>query len=180
MVTIPELVTERLILRGMGKEDFEPFAALWQEPEVVRFIGAKPRPISESWGVFLRIAGSWVINGFGQWAITRRSDGAFVGQCGFFMAMRGLGQDFDTVPESGWVLTTGAQGQGLGREAVAAAHRWFDAQPFAGRTVAMIEIGHEGSFAVARRLGYRPMREVEDLGDRVMLLERIGADRVIG
>ena len=172
MIRIPQLVTDRLILRGLEKDDFPAFAAVWQEPEVVRFIGAKPRPLSESWGVFLRIAGSWVINGLGQWAITRRSDGRYLGQCGFFFAMRGLGEDFDGVPEAGWVLTTDVHGQGLGREAVAAAHGWFDAQPFGGQSVAMIEMGHEGSFAVARRLGYRPMREVEDTGDRVMLLCR--------
>lgn len=172
MDKIPRLVSERLVLRGMGKADFAEFAAVWQEPEVVRYIGAKPRPMAECWSTFLRIAGSWAIDGFGQWAITRRSDGRFLGQCGFFMAMRGLGADFDEVPEAGWVLTTDAHGQGYGREAVGMAHAWFDAQTFGGRSVAMIELGHAGSFAVAERLGYRPMREVEDTGDRVMLLRR--------
>ena len=52
--------------------------------------------------------------------------------------MRGLGEDFDGVPEAGWVLTTDVHGQGLGREAVAAAHGWFDAQPFGGQSVAMM------------------------------------------
>lgn len=172
MANIPELVTGRLILRGMTKADFPAFSALWQEPEVVRYIGAKPRPVAESWGVFLRIAGSWAIDGFGQWAIIRRADGRFLGQCGFFRAMRGLGTDFDEVPEAGWVLTTNAQAQGYGREAVGAAHAWFDAQPTGGRSVAMIEFGHAGSFAIADRLGYRPLREVVDLGDPVMLLRR--------
>ncbi len=37
----------------------------------------------------------------------------------------------------------------------------------------MIELGHDASFRVAEKLGYRPLREVEDLGDRVMLLERL-------
>lgn len=175
MELAPTVRTERLILRPMVREDFPTFAAIWQEPEVMRFIGKKPRPIAESWGVFLRIAGNWALEGFGQWAVVRAEDGVFLGQTGFFSAMRGLGEDFDRSPESGWVLTTAAHGKGYGREAVAASHAWFDAQPFAGRTVAMIEVGHEGSMAVARRLGYREMRETEDLGDRVMLLERVVA-----
>lgn len=180
MTDIPELVTERLVLRGMTKADFPAFVAVWQEPEVVRYIGAKPRPEAESWGVFLRIAGSWALDGFGQWAITRRSDGRFLGQCGFFRAMRGLGADFDEVPEAGWALTTDAHAQGFGREAVGAAHAWFDAQPFGGSSVAMIEVGHGGSFAVANRLGYLPLRETEDMGDPVMLLRRdVGAGKRI-
>ncbi len=179
MDRIPELVSDRLVPRGMGKADFAGFAAVWQEPEVVRYIGAKPRPLSESWGAFLRIAGSWAVDGFGQWAITRRSDGRYLGQCGFFMAVRGLGADFEEVPEAGWVLATDAHGQGYGREAVGTAHAWFDAQSFGGCSVAMIELGHAGSFAIAERLGYRALREVEDRGDRVMLLRRevAGDDR---
>jgi RimJ/RimL family protein N-acetyltransferase len=172
MGKIPELASERLVLRGMCKADFPAFAAVWQEPEVVRYIGAKPRPLSESWGVFLRIAGNWALEGFGQWAITRKADGQYLGQCGFFTGMRGLGPDFDDAPEAGWVLTAASHGQGYGREAVQAAHDWFDAQPFGRQSRAMIEIGHSASFAIAQRLGYRPMRETEDLGDRVMLLAR--------
>lgn len=169
---IPQVETERLVLRGMAREDFPALAAIWSEPEVVRFIGGKPRPLSESWAVFLRIAGSWAIEGFGQWGIYRRQDGAFLGQTGFFTAMRGLGPDFDDAPEAGWVLTAAAHGQGFGREAVTAAHQWFDAQPFGGRSRAMIEVGHRASFAIAERLGYLPLRESMDLGDRVMLLAR--------
>lgn len=169
---VPGIETERLVLRGMVREDFPALAAIWQEPEVVRFIGGKPRPVSESWAVFLRIAGSWVIEGYGQWGIFRKADGVFLGQTGFFTAMRGLGADFDAAPEAGWVLTTAVHGQGLGREAVTAAHRWFDAQPFGGRSRAMIEVGHDASLAIARRLGYRVVRQAEDLGDPVLLLAR--------
>lgn len=169
---IPVIETERLVLRGMVKADFSAFAAIWREPEVVRFIGNKPRPLAESWTVFLKVAGNWAIEGYGQWAITRREDGAFLGQTGFFTGMRGIGADFDAAPEAGWVLTASAQGRGYGREAVTAAHRWFDAQPFGGRSHAMIELGHAASFAIAESLGYVPMRETEDLGDRVMLLAR--------
>ena len=169
---IPVIETGRLILRGMERSDFDAYASLWQEPEVVRFIGKKPRPITESWGIFLKIAGNWAIEGFGQWAVIRREDGAFIGQTGFFTAMRGIGEDFDAAPEAGWALTEAAQGRGYGTEAVSAAHRWFDAQAFGGMSHAMIEIGHEASFAIAGRLGYAAMRETEDLGDRVVLMRR--------
>ena len=169
---VPVVETERLVLRGMVRADFPALAAIWQEPEVVRFIGGKPRPVSESWATFLRIAGSWPIEGFGQWGIFRKSDDQFLGQAGFFTGMRGLGADFDDAPEAGWVLTSAVHGQGLGREAVTAAHRWFDAQPFGRGSRAMIEVGHGASLAIARRLGYLEFRQTEDLGDRVHLLRR--------
>jgi len=169
---VPVLETRRLILRGLRREEFPAFAAIWQEPEVVRYIGGKPRPLAESWATFLRIAGSWAIEGFGQWGLFGKSDGALLGQTGFFTGMRGLGSDFDDAPEAGWVLTASAQGQGLGGEAVAAAHQWFDARPFGGHSRAMIEIGHGASLAIARRLGYREIRVTEDLGDPVMLFAR--------
>lgn len=169
---VPVVETERLVLRGLVKADFPAYAAIWQEPEVVRFIGGIPRSESESWGRFLGIAGHWAMEGFGQWAITRRDDGALIGQTGFFRALRGVDEDFDAAPECGWVLAPAAHGQGYGGEAVAAAHRWFDASPHGGLSHAMIEVGHDASFAVARRLGYLPLRETEYLGDRVMLLGR--------
>lgn len=168
---IPVIRTERLILRAMTMQDFPRFAEIWREPEVVRFIGA-PRSDAESWGTFLRIAGSWALQGFGQWGIERAVDGALIGQVGFFRGMRGFGADFDDALECGWVLTTAAQGQGFGPEAAAAAHGWLDAQAISGKTVAIIEVGHGASLRVAERLGYRIMREVEDDGDRVWLLAR--------
>lgn len=119
--------------------------------------------------------GHWEIEGFGQWAITLRQDGALIGQTGFFHAMRDIGADFDAAPEAGWVLSAAAHGQGHGREAVAAAHRWFDARGLGGVSHAMIDLRNDASFALAARLGYRPIREADYLGARVCLLRRATA-----
>ncbi|MFZ1725668.1 MAG: GNAT family N-acetyltransferase [Albidovulum sp.] len=170
---IPRIITDRLILRGMERADFPAFALIWREPEVVRFIGGAARSESESWGRFLSIAGHWMIEGYGQWAITRRSDGIFLGQTGFFKALRGVGADFDAAPEAGWVIGTAFHGQGYGREAVIAAHQWFDVQEFGGRSHVMISDGHEVSLKLARDMGYKAMRKAEiQPGDRVVLMAR--------
>ena len=36
---IPRIETDRLILRGYVRDDFEDYVALWQDPDVVRFTG---------------------------------------------------------------------------------------------------------------------------------------------
>jgi RimJ/RimL family protein N-acetyltransferase len=169
---IPVIETERLILRGMVRADFPAFATIWQEPDVVRFIGGKARSEADSWASFLRNAGSWVIEGYGQWGIFRKADGALIGNTGFFRAMRGLGDDFDRACEVGWVLSAAAQGQGHGPEAVAAAHDWFDAQSFGGESWAMIDVGHVVSLALAGRFGYERVRESMFMGEKVTLSVR--------
>lgn len=164
---------ERIRLRRFTLRDFEPFARLWREPGVVRYIGP-PRSVADSWASFQKAAGSWSLLGYGPWAIERLEDGRLIGQVGFFRALRGHGADFDAAPECGWVLTGAAQGQGIGREALALAHGWWDRQPFGGPSHAMIDVGNAASLGLAGAFGYRVLREVEDLGDRVALLRREG------
>lgn len=170
---IPTINTRRLTLRAMRAEDFGRFAEIWAMPEVVTHISGKPRPKSQSWDAFLRNAGHWQITGFGQWAIEVHRQHQMAGQTGFFFGSRGLGDDFDPFPEAGWVLEPGSQGQGLGLEAVQAAHDWFD-RVIAGRTVCMITPDNSGSLRIAREVGYVPLREAEFGGDAVQLLTRKG------
>jgi len=169
---IPRIETDRLILRGYVRDDFEDYVALRRDPEVARFTGGVPRKASDIWGRFLGIAGNWAIEGFGQWAVIRRADGRLIGQTGIFRAMRGLGAEFDAAPEAGWILTGAAHGQGYGGEAVDAAHRWFDASRHAGPLHAMIEPENAASFRIAERFGYVRGREAAYEGAAVVLMRR--------
>jgi RimJ/RimL family protein N-acetyltransferase len=167
--SIPTINTSRLTLRGMRTEDFARFAAIWAIPAVITHIAGKPRSKADSWDAFLRNAGHWQISGFGQWAVQLRGFAEMAGQAGFFFGSRGLGADFDTYPETFWVLEPGAQGKGLGLEAVQAAHDWFD-RVVAGRTVCMVTPENTGSSRIVEVLGYVPLREVEMAGDMVLLM----------
>lgn len=159
---IPELRTERLVLRGFRAADFARFAEMWATPAVVRYLGMAPRGVGESWKAFLAIAGNWALLDMGQWAIAEQATGRVIGQTGFFSGHRQLGADFDAAPECGWVLAPEAWGKGYASEAVGAAHGWFDVQGFGGRSHAMIAAGHRASEAVARRVGYRLFRTADD------------------
>lgn len=48
--TAPTLITERLQLDAHTLDDFESLAALWADPQVVRYIGGTPRDREDSWG----------------------------------------------------------------------------------------------------------------------------------
>ena len=171
--TIPTINTHRLTLRGMRAEDFNRFAEIWAMPEVVEYIDGTPWTRSKAWQSFLRQAGHWQITGFGQWAISRHRAPEMCGQVGFFYAKRDLGDDFDNFPEAGWVLEPSERGDGIAKEALVAAHDWFD-RIVKGRLVCMIHPDNKSSIVLAEKLGYTPMREATHEGGAVTLFERSG------
>ena len=69
---LPVLRTDRLTMRPHRLEDFPDTAALWADPEVVRFIGGHPLSREESWARFLRYLGHWTALGFGYWTVRHR------------------------------------------------------------------------------------------------------------
>lgn len=171
--TIPTINTHRLTLRGMRAEDFNRFADIWAMPEVVEYINGSPWSRSRAWQSFLRQAGHWQITGFGQWAITRHRAPDMCGQVGFFYAKRDLGDDFDNFPEAGWILEPSERGNGFAKEALLAAHDWFD-RIVTGRLVCMIHPENESSINLAGKMGYSPMRDAVHDGGPVTLFERLG------
>ena len=171
--SVPIINTARVSLRPMRPEDFDRFAEIWADPEVVSEIRGGVRSRADSWDAFLRNAGHWQMTGFGQWAIWEARARRMVGQTGFFFANRHLGEDFDNYPEAGWVLAPEARGQGLAREAARAAHDWFD-RVIPGRLSALITKANLRSIAVAQDLGYELLREAEMDGVPVSRMRRNG------
>lgn len=171
MRAIPTINTARLTLRAMRPEDFERYAEIWRDAHVVQFVGGKPKTRDEAWKSFLVNAGHWQMTGYGQWAIEEHRTKRMLGQVGFFNGARGLGEDFDAHPEAGWVLVRDAQGRGLGAEATAAAHDWFD-RVVTGPLVCMIDPGHSRSRQLAETLGYKGFRQSSDALGRVDLYIR--------
>jgi RimJ/RimL family protein N-acetyltransferase len=168
---VPTINTARVTLRAMRPSDFDRYVEIWSMPEVVRFIGGVPRSRNLCWNKFLNTAGHWQMTGFGQWALEEHGSKRMIGQTGFFYGARGMGEDFDGVPEAGWVLVPDVHGKGLGREAAQAAHDWFD-RVVTGPLVCMIEPEHDASLRLARRLGYVPMRDARYDATPVQLLVR--------
>src|SRR5690606_33968541 len=101
--------TQRLILRAIRPEDFEPFAA-FMATEGSRFIGG-PCDRVEAWRRLACYAGAWNLSGFGRFALEEKAGGRFVGLVGPWFP--------EGWPEAeiSWTLMPEFQGKGYAREA---------------------------------------------------------------
>lgn len=112
-MSIPELRTERLLLRAWREEDLEPFAALNADPEVMRhFPAVLGRADSDAQAG--RIRAHFAAHGFGLWAVEVPGQAAFVGFVG--LAVPGFEAHFTPCVEIGWRLAREHQGRGYATE----------------------------------------------------------------
>lgn len=74
--------TERLYLREMTADDAEHAFLLNNDPEVLRYTGDGSFASVEAAREFLAAYPDYKLDGFGRWAVLRRSDGAWLGWCG--------------------------------------------------------------------------------------------------
>ena len=166
------LETPRLHLRPHRLDDFETYAAMWAEPQVVRFIGGKPMSREAAWTRFLRQIGLWRLLGFGFFALEDRSSGAFVGEAGFHDMRREITPSIEGALEAGWALVPAMHGRGLAAEAMRAAIAWADRVHPQARMTCIIQVGHAASLRVAAKLGFAPFAVTTYHGDPVTMLER--------
>jgi len=168
----PVIETERLILRPHALADFDAYCALWSDPAVVRFIGAKPFTREASWSRFLRHTGLWHHLGFGFLAIEERGTGRFVGEAGFHDMRRDITPSLEGTLEAGWALMPSVQGRGYGSEAMEALVAWAD-ETFPGRRMTcIIEPANVPSVRVAARLGFTRLADATYHGTPLTLYER--------
>lgn len=147
-----EVETERLRLRQWRDHDVMPYAALNADPEVMEHY---PRPFTreESEAMVAGARGDIALRGWGNWAVERKADGAFLGHTG----LRPVREDLPFAPaiEIGWRLARHAWGQGYATEAARAALRVAFETLELPEVVAYTAWDNQRSVAVMRRLGMR-------------------------
>jgi RimJ/RimL family protein N-acetyltransferase len=150
---VPELRTERLLLRGWSDADRAPFAAMNADPEVMRHIGpGQPLDRAGSDELLDRIAGHWGQHGHGLWAVEELASGRLLGFAG--LAIPWFLPAVLPAVEVGWRLRRDAWGAGCATEAARAALAWGFGPPLGlAEVIATIFPGNTRSQAVARRLG---------------------------
>lgn len=168
-----QIETDRLILRPHSMADFDAWYAMFTDKELFKYISAPDLSPEDGWNRLLRYIGHWSVFGYGLFAIFRKSDGQFLGDTGLADFHRGLGNDFDGMPEAAWIITRAAQGQGIAQEAAAASHQWFDEKFSSPRTVCLIGKNNHPSARIAQHLGYQIFGETEYKGAVCFKLQRV-------
>jgi RimJ/RimL family protein N-acetyltransferase len=154
---IPELRTERLLMRGFRDDDFPAFAAFCGDEATARFVGGTCGA-EDAWRRMAAFAGHWALRGYGVWALETCEDHDFVGYCGLWYP-QGWPER-----EVAWGLVKAAHGNGYVTEAARRA-RLHAYETLGWRTVvSCIALENAASIRVAERLGATFERAVENRG----------------
>jgi RimJ/RimL family protein N-acetyltransferase len=171
---IPNLETERLILRGFKPEDFAAFAAMRADPVVMKFLGkGDTLDQEEAWLKFQSIVGHWQLTGYGTWALEERASGAVVGALGFADKKRPKEHAASSAPEMGWSLAASAHGKGFASEALRAALSWGKDHFGPARTVCVISDENLASIRLAEKHGFRQFATASRYGLGRRVFDRV-------
>jgi RimJ/RimL family protein N-acetyltransferase len=139
-IAIPLLKTPRLVMRGFRAEDHEPWFEIVSDDDTMRAVG-QPAGLDEveAWSDLCRLAGHWMLRGYGQWALEERASGELVGRAGLINHA-----DWPDL-EVGWLVKADRRGRGYAPEAAASSRR------------------------VAEKLGERPYERVVVRGEELAM-----------
>ena len=165
-----EVVTPRMLLRQFRESDWDDYALMSADVEVMRYIGTGVvLARDKSWRSIANFLGHWQLRGYGMWALESKETGEFLGRAGFHDPPGWPGF------ELGWVLGRQHWGRGYASEAARAAL----AHAFDGlgrqRVISLIRHGNARSIRVAEAIGERLAGEAQLLGSKALVFEIVRA-----
>lgn len=168
---IPQLKTQRLILREWREEDFEAYAEMCGDREVMRYIGAgQVLSRDESWRSMAMIAGHWRLRGYGMWAVEERQSGEMIGRIGCWHPHGWPGF------EIGWSLRRTYWGRGFATEGAKAALDYAFRELQQPDVISLIRPENLASRRVAEKLGEKLTGTMELLGGEAVIYKMYRED----
>jgi RimJ/RimL family protein N-acetyltransferase len=138
--------TERLRLRMFRASDIDNLAALFADPDVMRYVGnGEPADRAEAEKALASIIAHWERHGFGRWAIEDKTTGEFVGYGGL--------RSLSGMPEVVYHFAKRHWGKGFATEMARACLRYGFVQRGFERIVAIAKPGNAASIHVMQKLG---------------------------
>lgn len=158
------LETERLILRAWREEsDFEEYARMCADPEIMRYLGGKAFSRLEAWRHMAFMIGHWDLRGYGHWAVEEKATGRFIGRLGFLNPAGWPGF------EIGWTLARECWGKGYATEGARRALSYAFDEMGRPHVISLIHPENRNSIRVAERLGEKVEGQTEVLGIPVLI-----------
>jgi RimJ/RimL family protein N-acetyltransferase len=154
---VPEILTPRLRLRGWREGDVELMAAIYAEPEVVRYL--RPLDLEGTRQQLGRFVDHWEEHGFGLWAVEERSSSRLIGRIGLANHDDWTASNNDA--EVGWTLDRSTWGQGIATEGGAAALRFGFEMKRMDRIISIAHRQNVASQRVMEKLGLRREGETD-------------------
>jgi RimJ/RimL family protein N-acetyltransferase len=169
---MPELITERLILRRFREPDLEPFAAICADPEVMRYASLTGQPLSraQTWHWMCAMEGHWNLRGYGMWAVENKTQGRLIGRIGLQYP-----EGFPGI-EIAWLLERESWGKGLAYEGARAALNFGFTELELNRLISLIYPENQRSIRLAIRLGESHAGDTELHGQSLLVYEIFKSD----
>ena len=170
-MSIHEIETARLRLRGFRPDDLDALCQVFGDPEVMKYIsGGKPRTREATEEGLLRSIEGWHKRGFGLWAVEEKATGRMVGYCGLIYL-----EDTPEI-EVAYGLAKSVWGRGYAVEAARAALEFGFEQLKLERVVAVVNPENVASQRVLEKLGMKHTKNVRHYGEDLMYYELAAAD----
>jgi RimJ/RimL family protein N-acetyltransferase len=163
-----QLETERLVLRKPEAGDWDGFAEIWGDPEVVRFLGGRTLSPDEVPEGIERMLKHWDRHGVGLFSALRKEDERLIGRVGYLLWdserwVNAMHEELegDLELEIGWVVARAFWNQGYATEAAAACRDHAFGSLGRDRVISLIAPENAASIRVAEKIGERYERDVE-------------------
>ena len=155
---IGEIRTDRLVMRPILAEDLDAYAAMYADPEVVRFISDGTTATRDETAEWLeRTIRRNELDGWDMRSVVRVDDGAVLGRCG--IAVREIEGGIER--EVGYLFGREHWGRGYATEAASAMRDRALHELGLRKVIALIQHENEASKRVAAKLGMAYERDVE-------------------
>ena len=158
------LETQHLLFRPLTLSDLDDLAALYANPEVMRFLGG-PRSKDEVQHILNRYIREYELYGHSFFATIQKSDQRFIGQCGL------LKQEVEGLPdvELAYVLAPEYWRRGLALEGTQALKDYGLQQLGFPRVISLIPPDNVASIHIAEKIGMQYERDVDQWGQHFCL-----------